>query len=210
MGTVPAGLTGVAGPIGGGADLVVFAETTAHLTTAAVLPSFTRLVAEGTLVPGVTQAPPAGRVTAAVCEVTVTSPVTAGSPPARLAVAHAGSLVTLRQVAVARVDAFHPPEALVALTVAPQLVAGGAHGSPDDALARFGAGRHPPALLARAVPVDRMAVAVPGAFATELALRTPPVAVAGALARGGVTATVWVAVTHLATVRTPEVGRTAW
>lgn len=118
MCAVPAGLTGITGTISGRADLVVFTETAAHFTTTAILPGFTGLVAEVSLVPCVAQALPVGRVTAAVCEVTVTSPITAGSPPARLAIAHTCALITRRQVAVAADGTFQPPVAPEALATA--------------------------------------------------------------------------------------------
>lgn len=89
-----------------------------HFTTTAILPSFTGLVAEETLVPQVAQALRVGWVTAAVFEVTVTSPVTAGSPPAFLAVTHTGTLITCRQVAVASDGTFHTPVAPLAVTPA--------------------------------------------------------------------------------------------
>lgn len=57
--------------------------------------------------------------------------------------------------------------------------------------------------------MDRVAVAVAGTLAGVLALRTPAVGVAGALAGGGMTAAVWVARTHLATVWSPELRGTA-
>lgn len=146
--TVPAGLAGITGTISSRADLVIFTETTAkdrkekeserelavthrylnqqvyprlhlpHFTTTAILSSFTGLVAEGSLVPCVAQALPVGRVTAAVCKVTVTSPVTAGSPPACLTIAHTGALITRRQVAVATDRTFQPPVAPMALAPA--------------------------------------------------------------------------------------------
>lgn len=58
--------------------------------------------------------------------------------------------------------------------------------------------------------MDGVAGAVPGALAGVLAQRTPAVGVAGALTSDGVTAAVWVALTHLATVWSPELRRTAW
>lgn len=117
---IPAGSTATTGAIDGGAGMVVFTDTTAggrrqkqsagaqeHLnkrgylifhrpqfTTHAVLPSITELVAEHTLVPGVAQALPAGRVAAAVFMVAVASAVTVRPPPARLAVTHSGTLIT--------------------------------------------------------------------------------------------------------------------
>lgn len=98
----------------------------------------------------------------------------------------------------------------VALTPTRYLVAAGAHGSAVAALARLGAGWRPPALITGAVPVDGVAVAVPGALAGVLAQRAPAVGVAGALTSGEVTAAVWMALTHLATVWSPELRRTAW
>lgn len=74
--------------------MVVFTVTTSHFTAAAVLPNFTGLVAVVTIVPWVTHTLPVCWVAAAVCEVTVTSPVTAGSPPAWFTLTHTGTLVT--------------------------------------------------------------------------------------------------------------------
>lgn len=156
------------------------------------------------------QALPAGRVTAAVGEVTVTSPITAGSPPAGLALTHTGTLVALRQVAVARGKTFEAPVALEALTAARQLLAAGARRAPADALTRLGAGRRPPAPVAGAVSVDGVALAVPGALARVLAQRAPAVGVAGAFTSGRVAAAVRVTLTHLPTVRSPEIRGTAW
>ena len=135
-----------------------------------------------------------------MCEVTVTPPVTAGSPPARLTRTHTRPLVAQRQVAVALDWAFEPPVTSVALAAACELVAPGAHRAGADALARLGAGRRPPAFVAGAVPVARVAVAMAGALAGVLAQRTPAVGVAGALTCDGVTSAVGVAPTHLATV----------
>lgn len=173
---------------------------TPHFTPAAVLPSFTGLVAEDSLVPRVAQALAGGRVTAAVCEVTITSPVAAGPPPACLALTHTSPLVARRQVAVTSDGTFQPPVAPLALAPACQLVTAGAHRAPSDALARLGAGRRPPALIAGAVSVHGVAVAVAGALAGVLAQWAPAVGVAGALASDRMTATVWVALAHLATV----------
>lgn len=86
------------------------------------------------------QALPFDRVTAAVCEVTVTPPVAAGSPPACLALTHTGALIALRQVAVARDGTLQPPVALAARAPACQLVAAGPQGSTADTLARLDAG----------------------------------------------------------------------
>ena len=58
--------------------------------------------------------------------------------------------------------------------------------------------------------MDRVAVAVPGTLAGVLTQWTPAVGVASALTGDGVTAAVWVALTHLATVWGPELRRTAW
>lgn len=58
--------------------------------------------------------------------------------------------------------------------------------------------------------MDGVAVAVPGALAGVLAQWTPAVGVASALTSDGVTVAVWVTRTHLATVWSPELKRTAW
>lgn len=58
--------------------------------------------------------------------------------------------------------------------------------------------------------MDWVAVAMTGALAGVLAYWTPAVGVAGALTSDEVTAAVWVALTHLATVWSPELRRTAW
>lgn len=58
--------------------------------------------------------------------------------------------------------------------------------------------------------MDRVAVAVPGTLAGILAQRTPAVGVTGALTSHRVTTAVWMALTHLATVWSPELRRTAW
>lgn len=73
--------------------LVVFTVTTTHFTSAAVLPRFTGLVAEGSFVAQVAQTLASGRVTAAVFEVTVTMPITAGPPPACHTLTHTSPLV---------------------------------------------------------------------------------------------------------------------
>lgn len=91
---VPARFTFITGPISSRAELVVFTETTTHFTPAAICPGFTGLVAEQTLVPRLTHALPTYGITAAVCEITVASSVTAGSPPACLTVTHACALIT--------------------------------------------------------------------------------------------------------------------
>lgn len=89
---------------------------------------------------------------------------------------------------------------LFALAPACQLVTVGAHGAPGDALARLGTGWRPPALVTGAVSADGVALTVAGTFAGVLAQLTPAIGVAGALASDGVTATMWVALAHLATV----------
>lgn len=188
---------------------MVSAEPTTPFTATAVFPSFTGLVAVDPLVPRLAQALSSVRVTGAVCEVTVTPPVTAGPPPACLTLTHTCSLITLGQVAVASDGTFQPPVAPVALTPACQLVAAGARRPRAAALARLGAGGRPPALVTGAVPVDGVAVAVPDALAGGLAERAPAVGVAGALSGDGVTAAVREALTHLATVRSPELTGTA-
>ncbi len=152
------------------------------------------------MVSGVAQALAIDWVTAAVCEVTVTSLVTAGSPPASLTVTHTSTLITWRHVAVASAWTFQPPVAPTALTAACKLVAAGANGSPAVALTRFGASRRPPALVAGAVSVDGVAVPVSATPASILAQRTPAAGVAGALTCDRVTVAVWVARTHLSTV----------
>lgn len=161
------------------------------------------------MVPRVAQALPAGYVAHAVCEVTVAASVTAGSPPAGLALTHTSALIARRQVAVASDGTFQPPVTSLALTPACELFAAGARSAAADALARLGAGWRPPALIAGAVAVDGVAVAVAGALAGVLAQGTPAVGVAGALTGDGVTPAVWVTPTHLATVWSPELGRTA-
>lgn len=95
---------------------------------------------------------------------------------------------------------FQPPVPCLTLTAARQLVAAEAHGGPAATLARFGAGRRPPANAAGAVPVDRVALAMAPALAGVLAQRTPAVLVAGALTSDGVTLAVRVAPTHFTTV----------
>jgi len=180
------------------------------LTAAAVLPGLAGLVAEGALVARVAQAAAAGRVAAAVLQVAVAPPVAARPPPDGLAVAHTGALVARRQVAVARGGTLEPPVAPPALTAARQLVAAGPRRAAGDALARLGAGGRPPALVAAAVAVDRVAAAVPGALAGVLAERAPAVGVAGALAGDGVTLAVGVARTHPAAVWGPELRGAAW
>lgn len=100
--------------------------------------------------------------------------------------------------------------AVPALTPAGQLFTALTHGPGAVALAPLAAGRHPPAVVAGAVPVDGMAAAAPGTLTGELAQRTPAVVVAGALASDGVAAAVRVARTHLAAVRSPELRRTTW
>lgn len=114
---VPARLTAVTGAIRGGAEVTTLAGTAAkdeeeselvqHFVfnpasvlalpgraAAAVRPSVTHLIAEGTFVPRVAQAESTVGVTAAVPEVTVTSSVAARPPPACLALTHASTLVT--------------------------------------------------------------------------------------------------------------------
>lgn len=86
------------------------------------------------------QALAAQRVAAAVSQITVTPPVAAGPPPARLAFTHAGPLLARRQVAVAGDGTLQPPVTPEALAAACQLLAAGAHGAPGDALTGFGAG----------------------------------------------------------------------
>lgn len=58
--------------------------------------------------------------------------------------------------------------------------------------------------------MDGVALPVPGTLAGVLAQRTPAVRVAGALTCDGVAAAVGVALTHPATVWSPELRRTAW
>lgn len=227
---VPAGLAAVAGAIGGGADVSTLAGAAAGdgdrvrngpprclvasvlalpcRAAAAVCPRLTHLIAEGASVPRVAQAQATGGVAAAVPEVAVTPPVAARAPPARLALTHPGTVVTGRQVAAARGGALHPPVASSALTSAGQLLAADTRGPPAGALAGFGAGGVPPALVAGAVSM--VTAAVPRAPAGVLAERTPAVGVAGALAGDGVAPAVRVAPTHLAAVRSPELRRTAW
>lgn len=156
------------------------------------------------------QALPAGRVATAVFEVAVASAVTVRPPPLRQAVTHSGALITRRQVAVARHRAFKPPVAPAALTPTGHLVTASAHRPHADTLARPGAGRRPPALIAGAVAMDGVALSVPGTLAGVLAQRTPAVRVAGALTCDRVAAAVGVALTHPATVWGPELRRTAW
>lgn len=86
------------------------------------------------------QTRPTHYVTAAVFEVTFTTLVTAGSPHARLALAHTIALITRGLVTVARVCTSHPPVPLVALTLACLLVTAGAYRPTDVTLARFGTG----------------------------------------------------------------------
>lgn len=143
---------------------------------------------------------PIGLVTVAVCEVTVTPPVTAGSPPLWLTLTHTSALITLRPVTLTDARTFQPPVAPVALTPTRKLVTAGAHGSSTVALTGFGAGGRPPALFTGAVPIDWVTVAVPSTLTGELAQRTPAVLVAGALTGGRVTAAVWVARAHLAAI----------
>lgn len=188
----------------------IHTPTPPECAAAAVGPSFTALITEGALVPRVAHAEPTAGVTAAVPEVTVASAVTAGPPPARLALTHPTPLVTRRQVAAARMGALQAPVAPLALTSAGQLVAAHPHRPPADTLARFGAGGVPPALVAGAVPVDGVAAAVPGALAGVLAEGTPAVGIARALARGRVAPAMWVAPARLAAVWSPELRRTAW
>lgn len=176
--------------------------------TAAVCPRLTHLVAEGAAIPRVAQAAATVGVAAAVPEVAVAPPVAARPPPARLALAHPATVVAGRQVAAAGGGALHPPVASLALTPAGQLVAAHTRGPRAGALAGFGAGGVPPALVAGAVSM--VTAAVPGAPAGVLAERTPAVGVAGALAGDGVAPAVRVAPTHLAAVRSPELRRTAW
>lgn len=143
-------------------------------------------------------------------EVAFALSVTAGPPPARLALTRSSTLVARGQGAAASNGTLLAPVASLALTSASQLVAAQTHGAPADTLARFGAGRVPPALLAGAVSVDGVAAAVPGALAGVLAERTPAVGVARALTGDVVAPTVWVAPTRLAAVWSPELKRTAW
>lgn len=180
-----------------------------HFTPTTILPSYTRLVAEDTLIPWVAQTQATGRVTAAVFKVTVTVPVAARPPPARLTLTHT-ALIAGRQVAAAVEEALQPPVTSVTLTPACELVAGGAHRAPGDAVARLGAGWRPPAIVAGAVPVNLVALGVAGALTGVLAQWTPAIEVASALTCDRVAATVWVALTHLATVRSPKLRRTTW
>lgn len=168
------------------------------------------MIAELTLVSQVAHTLPADWVTATVFEITVTPSVTGGSPPAFSAFTHAGSLITWRHVAVASARTFQPPVAPVALTPTSQLVAANPHRCSTGTLAWLGAAWRVPALVAGTVSVNGVAVTVPATLAGILAQRTPAVGVAGALPRDGVTATVWVALTHLVTVWCPEIRRTAW
>jgi len=144
-----------------------------------------------------------------VCEVTVTFLVTAGTPRAFHALTHTGTLITRRLVAVTVVGTFHPPVAPAALTPACLLVTVGAV-RPPRAQAWLGAGRRPPAFLTGAVSVDGVAVAMSGALTGVLAERTPAVGVAGALTSDRMTTAIWVARTHLTTVRSPEFCGTSW
>lgn len=98
----------------------------------------------------------------------------------------------------------------MALAPARQLVTAGPHRADSGTLARLGAGGQRPAHVAGAVPVDRVAVAVPGTVAGVLAQRAPAVGVAGALAGNRVTAAIRVARTHLPTIWSPELRRTVW
>lgn len=233
---VPAGLTGVAGAISGGAEVAALAGTAPRskresegrrenqpsvgflnsslaspgLAAAAVGPSLTCLTAHVVLVPRVAQAEPAAGLTAAVAEVAAAAVVTAGPPQARLALTHSGALVARRHGAVARKGTLEPPVASVALASASQLVAAQPHGAPADALTGLGAGGVPPALVAGAVSVHGVAAAAPGALAGVAAERTPAVGVAGALTGDRVAPPVWVAPTRLAAVWSPELRRTAW
>ena len=168
------------------------------------------MVAELTLVSQVAHTLPTDRVTAAVCEITIAPSVTGGSPPAFSAFTDTGSLITRRQVAVASAGTFLSPVAPVALTLTSQLVAAKAQRCSTDTLAWLGAAWRVPALVACAVSVNGVAATVPATLAGILAQRTPAVGVAGALPCDGITAAVWVALTHLATVWCPEIRRTAW
>lgn len=89
-----------------------------RVAPAAVAPSHTRLFAEQTLVTRVALTVSRDRVAAAVRQVAGAFPVTAGSPPARHALAHTRPLVTRRQIAVAFDRAFDAPESSVALAAA--------------------------------------------------------------------------------------------
>lgn len=177
---------------------------------APVRPRFAGPFAGGAPVPRVAQAGPPAGLAAAVLQVALTQIVAAGPPPARLALARARALVARRGVAAAGVGTLGAPAAPLAPTPAGQLVAARPRRPAADALAGFGAGGVPPALLAGAVPVERVAAAVPGALAGVLAEGPPAVGVAGALARGGVAAAVGVAPARLAAVGGPELGGAAW
>lgn len=146
------------------------------------------------------QALTGGGVTAAVCEVTVTLPVTAGSPRPCFTLTLTSPLITWRLVAAASERTFHPPESTAAVTLACELITAGAYRSLREALARFEAGGGPPACIAGAIPIYGVAVAVASALAGILAERSPAGRIAGALASFRMTAAVWEAVTRLTTV----------
>lgn len=83
------------------------------------------------------QALTGGRVTAAVCEVTVTLPVTAGSPRPCFTLTLTSPLITWRLVAVAPEGTFHPPESTAAVTLACELITAEAFRSISGTLAWF-------------------------------------------------------------------------
>lgn len=179
-----------------------------HSTSATIGPIFAGHVAVGATVSGVALTHAAFRVAAAVRQVTVAPHAAAVAPPARLALAQAVARVAPRHVTVAGCATRAAPVVSPTRAAAGQLVTAGTQRAGGGALAPLGAGGRPPALIAAAVAVDRVATAVPAAFAGVLAQRPPAVGVAGALAGDRVAAAVWIARAHLATVWSPEVRRT--
>lgn len=159
-------------------------------------------------VTGLTQALPADRVALPVVKVAVAAAVAAWPPPFSHALTLSCVLIAGRQVAVATQATLLAPVALLACALACHWVA--RRRALLEALARLDTGGRPPALVAGAVAVQRVAAAVAAALALVLAQRTPTVGLTGTLARGRVAAPIWVAQAVLTAVGGPELRRAGY
>lgn len=203
---IPTWCTGITQAVLFRARPASFTVSTALLTASTILSTFTRLIAERLFVTRVAETVSSLQVTVGMAEITNATAVTGWTPPAMQALTDLCVLLARGHIAVAFQAALLAPVAAVTQAASCGLVTSG---FAKLALTGFGASRCPPALLACAVAIDRVAFPMTSTIAAVLAQVAPAVRQARAHTSDWVTEPMRVTGTELSTIRPPKFRRTS-